>query len=80
MKRTPADEGAQQGEVEGCKGEKGKVEVMIGRVDVALVIVVVVVDGRVYGGLYYLDGVSSLAKRLNCEGGGKIGKRCEARF
>ena len=50
---------------------------MIGVVDVALIIVGAVC-GRGYGDVYYLDGISSLARRLNCEGGGKAGKRCEA--
>ena len=45
----------------------------------ALVIVVVVVDGRGYGSVYYLDGSSSLAGRSNCEGGGKGGKKSIAR-
>ena len=53
---------------------------MIGVVDVALIIVVAVVGGKGYGDVYYLDGISSLARRLNCEGGGKAGKICEARF
>ena len=52
---------------------------MIGGVDVALVFVVVVVGGRGYGDVYYLDGSSSLAEKSNCEGGGKGGKRSVAR-
>ena len=46
----------------------------------ALVIVVVVVGGRGYGDVRCLDGISSLAGGLNCEGGGKGGKRSVARF
>ena len=53
---------------------------MIGGVDIALVTVVVVVGGRVYGDVYCLDGISSLVGRLNCEGGAKAGKIGEARF
>ena len=46
----------------------------------ALVIVVAGVGGRRYSGVYCLDGFSSLAVRLNCEGGAKVGKIGEARF
>ena len=53
---------------------------MSGGVYVALVIVVAGVGGRRYGGVYYLDDFSSLAGRLNCEDGGKVGKICEARL
>ena len=80
MRRGPADKGARHREVEGCQGESGKVEVFIVGVDVALLIVVAVVGGRGYGDVYYLDGISSLVGKLNCEGGGKVGKKCEARF
>ena len=80
MKRSPEDEGAQHWEGESCKEESEKVEGIIGAVDVALVIVVVVVGGRGYGDVYCLDGISSLAGRLNCEGGAKVGKTGEARF
>ena len=55
-------------------------EVIIGGADVALVIVVAVVGGRGYGDVYYLDGISFLARRLICEGGGKVGRICEDRF
>ena len=79
MKRIPAEEGARHEEVGVCQGESGKAGVIIPCVDVALVIVVVVVEGRRYGGVYYSDGSSSLAGRSNCEGGGKGGKRSVAR-
>ena len=46
----------------------------------ALMMVVAVVDGRGYSDVYCLDGISSLAGKLNCEGGGKGGKIGEARF
>ena len=53
MKRRPADEGARHEEVRVCQGECGKAGVIIACVNVALVIVVAVVDGRGYGGVYY---------------------------
>ena len=80
MKRSPADERVRHAEVRVCQGERWKARGIIACVDVALVIVVaVVVDGRGYGGVCYLDGSSSLAGRSNCEGGGKGGKRSVAR-
>ena len=63
-----------------CKEESEKVEGVIGGVDVALVTVLVVVGGRGYSDIYYLDGISSLAGMLNCEGGAKVGKIYEALF
>ena len=51
---------------------------MIGGVDVALVIVVVVVGGRGYGDVYYLDGSSSSAGRSNWEGGERRKKICSS--
>ena len=46
----------------------------------ALVIGVAGVGGRGYADVYFSDGNSSLARRLSCEGGAKVGKICEARF
>ena len=71
MKRSTADEGVLHEEVGVCQGESGKAGVIIACVDVALVINVAVVNGRGYGGVYYLDGSSSLAGWSNCEGGAK---------
>ena len=80
MKRSPEDEGAQHREGESCKKESEKGEGIIGGVDVVVVIVVVVVGGRGYGAVYCSDGISSLAGRLNCEGGATVEKLREARF